>query len=227
MNDVNDETEINRYTDEQKIVAAVWVHERHYNNQTWEDIYNNFKIRFNAAPPMRTTFMSWERKLFNSGSVKNRDKSGRPLARLMHVPYVKASLKETPHLSLRERAKELGLPRTTLLKILQEDLNMEFEVNVDDNNPNRKHAANNNGVWKKAETEDDKSEITLENIALLPKVKESLAEFPSLSVEERANDLDMSEETVQLLVKKIQDSNSNSEHTDECSKKIKLESEEN
>lgn len=144
-----EEIDNNKYTDEQKIVAAVWVHERHYNHQSWETICNNFKIRFNASPPMRTTFMSWEKKLFHSGTVKNKDKSGRPLARLMHVPYVKASLKESPYLSLRERARELGLPRTTLLKILQEDLNMEFEITIDESNPNRKHAMNNSGVWKK------------------------------------------------------------------------------
>lgn len=126
--------ECNKYTDEQKIVAAVWVHEKFYNSQSWDDIFTNFKIRFKTDPPMRRTLMNWEKKLFNVGTVKNRDKSGRPLARLMHVPYVRASMKENPNLSIRERASELGLPRTTLLKIIQEDLKMKYKLDPTESN---------------------------------------------------------------------------------------------
>lgn len=139
------------YTHEQKIVAAVWVHEKSRNNQKWKDIERNFRLRFEAPPPTRSTLKSWERKLFNSGSVEDKERSGRPISRLMHVPYVKASLEESPNLSLRERAQILGLPRTTLLNILREDLNMEFEV--EDDPGNKKHAAYNKGHWKQKESD--------------------------------------------------------------------------
>lgn len=155
MTEENESAETSKYTQEQKIIAAVWVHERFHNNQTWNDINRNFMARFNVAPPMRATLLNWERKLFSRGNVDDREKSGRPLARLMHVPYVKASLEESPDLSLRERAKILGLPRTTLLKILREDLNMEFEVEDDANSSetNKRHIAYNNGKWKKKKIE--------------------------------------------------------------------------
>lgn len=143
---MSDEAESSKYTDEQKIVAAVWVHEKSRNNQTWKDIDRNFRARFSASPPTRSTLLSWEKKLFSQGNVEDKEKSGRPLSRLMHVPYVKASLEESPELSLRERAQILGLPRTTLLNILREDLNMEFEV---EGHENKRHAPYNKGHWKK------------------------------------------------------------------------------
>lgn len=137
-----------KYTLEQKIVSAVWVHEKPKNRQTWVDIENNFRARFDLPPPTRNTLMKWERKLFSEGCIENKEKSGRPLSRLMHVPYVKASLEEAPELSVRERAQILGLPRTTLLHILQEDLNMKFEV--DDEYKDKKHK-NCKGKWVKNE----------------------------------------------------------------------------
>ncbi|KAK5643853.1 hypothetical protein RI129_007698 [Pyrocoelia pectoralis] len=157
MIDESDNTETSKYTQEQKIIAAVWVHERFFNNQTWTDINRNFRARFNLSPPMRATLLNWEKKLFSQGNVEDKEKSGRPLARLMHVPYVKASLEESPELSLRERAKILGLPRTTLLKILREDLDMEFEVDEEGHNTdsNKRHLPYNNGRWKKKKSEDE------------------------------------------------------------------------
>lgn len=160
MSDDEAETsESSRYTHEQKIVAAVWVHEKEYNNQTWKDIYSNFLARFNSPPPNRSTFLSWERKLFSVGNVEDKMKCGRPLSRLMHVPYVRASLKDAPDLSLRERSKLLGLPRTTLLKIIRHDLNMEFEVEEDGTNSSlkRRHAPYGGGRWKK-KTEENNEE---------------------------------------------------------------------
>ncbi|CAH1371286.1 hypothetical protein MTP99_012773 [Tenebrio molitor] len=151
--DEAESSDSSRYTHEQKIVAAVWVHEKEYNNQTWKDINSNFLARFNAPPPNRTTFLSWERKLFSQGNVDDKEKCGRPLSRLMHVPYVRSSLKEAPDLSLRERSKLLGLPRTTLLKIIRDDLNMEFEVEEDGtSNLKRRHAPYGGGKWKKKAT---------------------------------------------------------------------------
>lgn len=155
MSDEPSEGDGKKYTVEQMIVSAVWVHERCYNNQTWKDIFRNFKYRFNVPPPAKGTLLKWESKLFSTGFVEKRQRSGRFLTRLMHVPYVKESLRENPNLSLRERARELGLSRSTLLKILQEDLNMVFEVDDNDNNPNKRYAICNNGRWIKKQKKSD------------------------------------------------------------------------
>lgn len=148
-----EEDESKKYTFEQKVVSAVWVHEKMFNKQTWKDIQGNFLTRFNMPPPKKATLLNWERKLFTTGSLKDDGRSGRPCARLMHVPYVKASLDENPNLSLRERAKNLGLPRSTLLKILKDDLNMKFEL--DDNGEINKRLCYNNGQWKDTNTNNN------------------------------------------------------------------------
>lgn len=116
------------------------------NRMSWKDIENNFRARFCMSPPTRSTLLKWEKRLFTEGTIDDKERSGRPLSRLMHVPYVKASLKESPELSLRERAQVLGLPRTTLLHILRKDLNMEFEVDDEDE---QKRLAKCKGKWKK------------------------------------------------------------------------------
>lgn len=149
-----------KYTQEEKIVSAVWVHEKSRNGQQWVDIENNFRARFNASPPTRTTLMKWERRLFSEGSIEDREKSGRPISRLMHVPYVKASLQEAPELSLRERAQVLGLSRTTLLHIMREDLNMKFEV--EDEYKDKKHG-NRKGKWRKKEEGECSSIVVLDD----------------------------------------------------------------
>ncbi|KAJ8922793.1 hypothetical protein NQ315_007828 [Exocentrus adspersus] len=108
------------YTDEQKIVAAVWMHEKPYNYQTVEDIQNNFRIRFKMNPPRNSTLLKWEKELFSAkGLLRTRS---RPLKRLIHVPYVKASLREKPGLTLRERACQLGLSKNSLSQILKYDI---------------------------------------------------------------------------------------------------------
>lgn len=155
---MEDDAENKKYTFEQKIVSAVWVHEKSMNNQTWADIQRNFRIRFRVPSPKMNTLMNWERKLFTTGTIDDSGRTGRPCARLMHVPYVKASLEESPNLSLRERAQSLGLPRSTLLKILKDDLNMKYELGNDDSDEpelkKSKRPCYNGGHWKPQNFED-------------------------------------------------------------------------
>lgn len=141
--------DVSQYTLEEKIVAAVWVHERVRNHMTWDQMMKNFKHRFRNKPPSKQTLLCWERKLFTTGNAHDKSRSGRPIARLMHVPYVKQSIEEQPNLSIRERAKELGLPYATLLKILKEDLKMAYVPDVDA--PKKKstlYSPNVGGKWK-------------------------------------------------------------------------------
>lgn len=141
--------DVSHYTLEEKIVAAVWVHERVRNHMTWDQMMKNFRHRFRNKPPSKQTLLCWERKLFTTGNAHDKTRSGRPIARLMHVPYVKQSIEESPNLSIRERAKELGLPYATLLKILKEDLKMAYVP--DEEAPKKKStlsSPNIGGKWK-------------------------------------------------------------------------------
>ncbi|CAG9858427.1 unnamed protein product [Phyllotreta striolata] len=59
------------YTREQKIVAAVWMHERKYNFQTYDDIRKNFQIRFQLPAPDPKEINNWEKQLFSVGEIDN------------------------------------------------------------------------------------------------------------------------------------------------------------
>lgn len=109
------------YTVEQKIVSAVWMHERPYNRQTMQDVQNNFRIRFKMEPPSEYALALWEKRLFSSGAIVV-ERNRRRLERLVHVPYVKASLKEKPGLTLSQRACQLGLSQKILRQILKYDI---------------------------------------------------------------------------------------------------------
>lgn len=110
------------FSREQKIVSAVWYHERKYSGLSHQDILNNFSIRFNTTPPYIDTIAKWERKLFTRGFTNKKDPSTTTLSRLIHAPYVRESLKKQPNISMRSRAQMLGLSQGTLKCIVEQDL---------------------------------------------------------------------------------------------------------
>lgn len=57
------------FTNEQKIVAATWWHEKHFNRQSTDDIKRNFMVRFRMNCPKKQTLIYWEKILFSKGKV--------------------------------------------------------------------------------------------------------------------------------------------------------------
>ncbi|XP_059050226.1 uncharacterized protein LOC131845203 [Achroia grisella] len=110
------------FTVEERLVAAVWVHERKRSKTTLGHIKKEFRQRFGREPPAKNTLLAWERKLFSLGSVHDAPRPGRPINRRIKVEEVAASIRSAPSLSLRERAVALRLSRTTLHTILHKDL---------------------------------------------------------------------------------------------------------
>lgn len=107
---------------EERLVAAVWVHERKNAKSSMSQIKHDFRQRFGREPPAKNTLLVWERKLFSTGSVHDAPRPGRPVNRLCRMEEVAASVRAAPALSLRARARALRLPRTTLRTILHTDL---------------------------------------------------------------------------------------------------------
>ncbi|XP_031765093.1 uncharacterized protein LOC113512105 isoform X2 [Galleria mellonella] len=110
------------FTIEERLVAAVWVHERKRSKTTLGHIKKEFRQRFGREPPAKNTLLAWERKLFTLGSVHDAPRPGRPINRRIKIEEVAASVRSAPSLSLRERAVALRLSRTTLHTILHKDL---------------------------------------------------------------------------------------------------------
>ncbi|CAG9782346.1 unnamed protein product [Diatraea saccharalis] len=66
---------------EERLVAAVWVHERKRTNVGMSQIKRDFRQRFGRQPPAKNTLLAWERKLFSTGSVRDAPRPGRPVNR--------------------------------------------------------------------------------------------------------------------------------------------------
>ncbi|XP_028130219.1 uncharacterized protein LOC114326161 [Diabrotica virgifera virgifera] len=74
-NGTNDEVVMTvQYTNEQRIVSAVWMHEKRFNKQSLEDIRKNFQIRFKIPAPNTKTLEQWEEQLFSKGKIVTDEK---------------------------------------------------------------------------------------------------------------------------------------------------------
>ncbi|XP_077297293.1 uncharacterized protein LOC143919008 [Arctopsyche grandis] len=129
-----DGVDTSNFTIEERLVAAVWVHERKLERISMSQIKVNFRIRFSKPPPTKNTLYFWEKKIFATGKVADVKRSGRPCKRKSLIPFVEASLKQAPGLSIRSRAQQLSLPTTTLRKILTEDIKFQPAENQSKSN---------------------------------------------------------------------------------------------
>ncbi|CAH1953389.1 unnamed protein product [Acanthoscelides obtectus] len=68
------------YTPEQKIVSAVWMHEREFNLHSMEKIKQNFKTRFGIEAPDPSVLEVWEKKLFEHGYIDKPTSSDREMS---------------------------------------------------------------------------------------------------------------------------------------------------
>ena len=112
------------YTIEERLVAAVWVHERQINGKSMRNVMDDFVTRFAKSALTKKT-LAWERKTFLTGSVRDASRSGRPSTRLQLCADVQNSILQSPVKSTRKRAAELGIPESTMRKHIKVDLKMK------------------------------------------------------------------------------------------------------
>lgn len=113
------------YTREQKLVAAVWFHERKYTGMSYTQLCINFQKRFKTKSPTTDIMGKWDRKLFKDGYFFRGEPAARPstyLPRLVYVPYVKESFLRYPDLLDTNRANMLGISLKSLKSILKQDV---------------------------------------------------------------------------------------------------------
>ncbi|KAK5644610.1 hypothetical protein RI129_005910 [Pyrocoelia pectoralis] len=113
------------YTIEERIVTSTWVHERPRTGKTLEQVRTDYQLRFGREPPSNRTLLRLEQKLFPTGSVKDKPRSGRPSTGWEQCREVGSS----PMKSTRKRSAELDIPRPTLRKHTEKGL----KVNIDRN----------------------------------------------------------------------------------------------
>ena len=117
--------DLSDYSIEERMIASVWVHDRHRENQSLSMIKNKFEQRFGKKAPTDPTLLKWEEKAFKFGSVLDAPRSGRRKTRTELSEIVENSVNENPTLSLRDRGKQLSVNVSTLHNVMTKDLQLK------------------------------------------------------------------------------------------------------
>ena len=112
------------YTIAFRIQAAAWFYESDRSAKAMRDVKAKLKATYDSEPPHGRIIAQWMEKLFATGSLFDKPRSGRPSNGEDVVRNVENSVAALPRLSTRKRAQELDLPRSTVQRILKEDLHM-------------------------------------------------------------------------------------------------------
>jgi hypothetical protein len=115
-------TDNSPYTIEFRILAACWWHESDQTKAAMRQLRQRLSERYSGESPRGSVIREWEVKLFNTGSIADEPRCGRPISRNASHAAVSESLHRSPKKSLRKRSAELDLPVTTLRRVLVDDL---------------------------------------------------------------------------------------------------------
>uniref|UniRef100_H3A326 Tc1-like transposase DDE domain-containing protein n=1 Tax=Latimeria chalumnae TaxID=7897 RepID=H3A326_LATCH len=84
-------------------------------------IARKFVERFQKPAPTKVTMLSWEKKLFATGSIKDLPRSGRTPTWHETCAAVEESINRSPLKSTQKRSAELGIPRSTMQEHMKKD----------------------------------------------------------------------------------------------------------
>lgn len=110
------------YSIEERLLASVWMHDRVRDKKKIPEVQKMFQQRFDKQAPTARILREWEKKVFETGSVLDAPRCGRPATRMMHIAAVRESILRSPQKSFRKRSAELQIPHTTLQKVMKVDL---------------------------------------------------------------------------------------------------------
>jgi hypothetical protein len=111
------------YTIAFRVQAAAWLYESDRSNRAMREVKNKLRDAYNEDPPRGEQILKWMDKLFETGTICDSRRTGRPNERGDYAENVDTSVQDNPMLSSRRRSEELNIPRTTLRRILKKDLN--------------------------------------------------------------------------------------------------------
>lgn len=124
VNAAGDHRDQSPYTIEARILVATWWHESNKGKYDMQLIRTKFSQRFDGDPPRGDRIKEWEEKLFTTGSINDKIIHGRPNHRKSDelVQNVEQSVEQSPSLSIRSRAMQLNMTKSTLHNIMKKDL---------------------------------------------------------------------------------------------------------
>lgn len=110
------------YTLEYRILAAVWYFECDKSIASVRLMKSKLRDRYDCDPPDTRYIKQWSAKLFSTGSILDSKRPGRPNERGDKADEVEISITNDPTMSTRRRSDELDMSRSSLLRVMKQDL---------------------------------------------------------------------------------------------------------
>lgn len=107
-------------TPQQKAQCVIWLIE----TKSVVTVQRNFRRNYGVNPPSDKTIRQWFSAFKETGSVLKQKSPGRPSVSQEKVDRIRASCLRSPKKSLTRRSLELGLPRSTVGKVLHKRLRL-------------------------------------------------------------------------------------------------------
>jgi transposase len=85
-------------------------------------VRREYRRVFNEEPPHENNIRRWDKKLKETGSLLDKKLSGRPSVSDESVEAIRTSFLRSPRKSVRKCARELGLPKTIVHRVLKKRL---------------------------------------------------------------------------------------------------------
>lgn len=114
-----------KYTIEYRIMAAAWRHDSDQSRTAMMLLRNKLRDKFPEEPPEPRVIKQWREKLFTTGTIFDKARSGRPNERGDTVEVVREAIGPQCITSTRRLSDELDIPRTSLRRIMKEDLQLK------------------------------------------------------------------------------------------------------
>ena len=107
-------------TPQEKAQCVEWFIETRSDTQ----VQRNFRTRYGRNPPLRTSIREWYKRFMETGSWQKQKSTGRASTSAADVERVRESFQQSPRKSIRHASRELGLPTTTVHRILYKRLKL-------------------------------------------------------------------------------------------------------
>lgn len=108
----------NMYSDQEKAKCVMLFCEL----KSVVSVQRRFRMIYNKDPPHRNNIHRWCKQFTDTGSVKKQTRPGRPPVSNQTVENIRLSCQRSPKKSLPRRSLELGIPVSTIHKILHKRL---------------------------------------------------------------------------------------------------------
>ena len=84
----------------------------------------NYRTKYGRDPPSRPSICAWHKKFMKTGTVLDKERSGRPRTFEENIDRVRQAFDRSPAKSIRTAARQLELPRPTVHKVLHKNLRL-------------------------------------------------------------------------------------------------------